>query len=93
MVWPEFGVLYRLLNIFHTHTRTHTPPFPPPPTHNFNTEMRPQWFEHPDIPFPTMWPDDHLWFPYLLSKRYFDAFFKFEGHDKILEYTITEKHH
>ena len=57
------------------------------------TEMCPQWFEHTDIPFPSMWPDDHLWFPYLLSKRYFDAFFKFEGHDKILEYTITEKHH
>ena len=62
-------------------------------THSHTIEMRPQWFEHTDIPFPSMWPDDHLWFPYLLSKRYFDAFFKFEGHDKILEYTITEKHH
>ena len=53
--------------------------------------MRPQWFEHSDIPFESMWPDDPLWFPLLLSKRYFDGYFKFEGHDKILEYTLTEK--
>jgi len=53
--------------------------------------MCPQWFKHSDIPFPSMWPDDHLWFPHLLGKRYFDGFFKLEGHDKILEYTITEK--
>lgn len=60
-------------------------------SHTYPSEMCPQWFKHSDIPFPSMWPDDHLWFPHLLGKRYFDGFFKLEGHDKILEYTITEK--
>ena len=52
--------------------------------------MRPEWFAHDGIPFKTMWPDDILWFPYLLNKRYFDAYFKFEGHNKVLEQKITE---
>ncbi len=62
-----------------------------PHTHTHPLEMRPQWFKHVDIPYDDMWPDDILWFPYLLGKKYFDAFVKFEGHDTILDYTITEK--
>lgn len=53
--------------------------------------MRPQWFKFADIPFSSMWPDDHLWFDRLLNKKYFNAYFKFEGHDKILDYSITDK--
>lgn len=56
-----------------------------------NAEMCPQWFQHGDIPFEAMWPDDILWFPHLMGRKYFDAFVKFEGHDKILDYTITER--
>ena len=52
--------------------------------------MRPQWFNVTDIPFQSMWPDDSLWYPHLLNKRYFNAYFKFEGLDKVLSHTITE---
>ncbi|XP_071488385.1 oxidized purine nucleoside triphosphate hydrolase-like [Diadema antillarum] len=53
-------------------------------------EMRPQWFEVDAIPFQSMWPDDHLWFPMMLQGSKFKGYFKFEGHDKILDYTLDE---
>ena len=53
-------------------------------------EMRPQWFDVTEVPFHSMWPDDYLWYPYLLNKKYFNAYFKFEGLDKVLNHTITE---
>ncbi|KAL5473993.1 hypothetical protein EMCRGX_G028563 [Ephydatia muelleri] len=53
-------------------------------------EMRPQWFNVMEIPFQSMWPDDSMWFPFLLSKRYFNGYFKYEGHNTILNHTITE---
>uniref|UniRef100_A0A8D0BPK8 Oxidized purine nucleoside triphosphate hydrolase n=1 Tax=Salvator merianae TaxID=96440 RepID=A0A8D0BPK8_SALMN len=53
-------------------------------------EMRPQWFELDRIPFKTMWPDDHYWFPLLLQKKLFRGYFKFQGQDTILEYTLQE---
>lgn len=54
-------------------------------------EMQPRWFNHEDIPFDEMWPDDILWYPLLLTQKYFDGYFLFEGHTKLLQYTITEK--
>ncbi|CAB3978054.1 7,8-dihydro-8-oxoguanine triphosphatase [Paramuricea clavata] len=53
-------------------------------------EMRPQWFQTDQIPFPDMWPDDDLWFPMLLNNEKFEGYFKFEGHDKILDYTLKK---
>ncbi|XP_063284996.1 oxidized purine nucleoside triphosphate hydrolase isoform X2 [Pelobates fuscus] len=53
-------------------------------------EMRPQWFDLEKIPFDGMWPDDIYWFPLLLQKKKFLGYFKFEGHDKILNYTLEE---
>ena len=53
-------------------------------------EMRPKWFNVKDIPFDTMWPDDHLWFPLFLSGTMFKGYFLFEGHDKILKYTLDK---
>ena len=55
------------------------------------TEMRPKWFLHEDVPYSVMWPDDILWYYKMLSKQYFDASFKFEGHDTVLDYTITDR--
>ena len=55
-----------------------------------HAEMKPQWFELGNVPFDQMWPDDRLWFPYLLSGRAFQAYFKFRGQDTILEHNITE---
>ena len=54
-------------------------------------EMRPQWFDHKDIPFDNMWVDDRIWFPYMLAGKKFDAFFTFQGHHTVLNYNITER--
>ena len=53
--------------------------------------MRPQWFEFSEVPYDSMWPDDHLWYPYLLRNKYFDAFFKFKGHHIVLDHCIKER--
>uniref|UniRef100_V9LD01 Oxidized purine nucleoside triphosphate hydrolase n=1 Tax=Callorhinchus milii TaxID=7868 RepID=V9LD01_CALMI len=53
-------------------------------------EMRPQWFDLDAIPFDRMWPDDIYWFPLLLQKKKFQGYFKFQGHDTILDYTLQE---
>lgn len=55
-----------------------------------SSEMRPQWFNVNDIPFDTMWPDDHLWFPLFLNGTKFKGYFLFEGHDKILKQTLDK---
>lgn len=59
-------------------------------TLSYPTEMRPQWFRTDQIPFSQMWPDDHFWFPMLLNNEKFEGYFKFEGHNKILDYSITK---
>ncbi|XP_059933965.1 oxidized purine nucleoside triphosphate hydrolase isoform X1 [Mesoplodon densirostris] len=53
-------------------------------------EMRPQWFQLDQIPFADMWPDDSYWFPLLLQKKKFHGYFKFQGHDTILDYKLRE---
>ncbi|KAJ1096344.1 hypothetical protein NDU88_001487 [Pleurodeles waltl] len=53
-------------------------------------EMRPQWFALDNIPFVQMWPDDVYWFPIMLQKKKFLGYFKFQGHDTILDYTLKE---
>ncbi|XP_048186312.1 oxidized purine nucleoside triphosphate hydrolase [Perognathus longimembris pacificus] len=53
-------------------------------------EMRPQWFHQDQIPFHDMWPDDSYWFPLLLQRKKFCGYFKFQGQDTILEYSLRE---
>lgn len=53
-------------------------------------EMRPQWFNLDQVPFKNMWPDDIYWFPLLLQKKRFHGYFKFQGQDTILDYTLKE---
>ncbi|XP_061455450.1 oxidized purine nucleoside triphosphate hydrolase isoform X1 [Rhineura floridana] len=53
-------------------------------------EMRPQWFELDQVPFKNMWPDNIYWFPLLLQKKKFLGYFKSQGQDTILEYTLKE---
>lgn len=36
-------------------------------------EMSPCWYSEDAIPFEKMWPDDPLWFPYLLNNKKFVA--------------------
>ncbi|XP_074062936.1 oxidized purine nucleoside triphosphate hydrolase [Macrotis lagotis] len=53
-------------------------------------EMSPQWFQLEQVPFSDMWPDDRLWFPLMLQKKKFHGYFKFQGQDTILDYTLNE---
>ncbi|MBN3305148.1 oxidized purine nucleoside triphosphate hydrolase [Amia ocellicauda] len=53
-------------------------------------EMRPQWFDWDKIPFERMWADDVFWFPLMLQKKKFRGYFKFQGHDVILEQQLDE---
>ncbi|XP_054107165.1 oxidized purine nucleoside triphosphate hydrolase isoform X1 [Callithrix jacchus] len=53
-------------------------------------EMFPHWFQLDQIPFKDMWPDDSYWFPFLLQKKKFHGYFKFQGQDTILDYTLQE---
>lgn len=32
-------------------------------------EMRPQWFDRPDIPYDQMWPADRIWLPEVLKGK------------------------
>ena len=57
----------------------------PPPL----SEMRPQWFQHSEIPYDHMWPDDYMWYPHMLDRKYFDAYFLFEGYDRVLKSELT----
>ena len=33
----------------------------------------------------SMWADDERWYPTMLADKRFEAYYLFEGHDKILE--------
>lgn len=56
---------------------------------HFNfSEMRPKWFPISEVPFNDMWPDDILWFPFLLKGQKFQGYFKFKGHSEILDYSL-----
>ncbi|CDQ64067.1 unnamed protein product [Oncorhynchus mykiss] len=52
-------------------------------------EMRPQWFDSDKIPFGQMWVDDILWFPLMLQNKFF-GYFKFQGHDLIIDHKLEE---
>ncbi|CAG5122027.1 unnamed protein product [Candidula unifasciata] len=53
-------------------------------------EMRPRWYSEESIPFSQMWPDDRLWFPYMLKDRQFEGYFLFKGMDIILNHWLKE---
>ncbi|CAK1546900.1 unnamed protein product [Leptosia nina] len=55
-------------------------------------EMRPRWFNIDALPFEEMWPDDRIWFPYMLNSKLFFAQFHYKGFDSILKYNIVELH-
>lgn len=53
-------------------------------------EMKPQWFDLDKIPYSEMWADDVFWFPLMLQKKKFFGYFKFQGHNVILEQKLNE---
>ncbi|XP_050432317.1 uncharacterized protein LOC126840533 isoform X2 [Adelges cooleyi] len=51
-------------------------------------EMAPKWFKIKDTPYDTMWADHKFWYPMLLKKIPFKAYFKYQGYETILDYNI-----
>jgi 8-oxo-dGTP diphosphatase/2-hydroxy-dATP diphosphatase len=48
------------------------------------------WYNHEDIPYKDMWPDDILWFPLMLQSKQFYGYFKFQGMNDIVDYKLKE---
>lgn len=53
-------------------------------------EMKPQWYEKNKLPFESMWPDDPLWVPLVLSGKKVKAEFLFGENDSILDHNVIE---
>lgn len=53
-------------------------------------EMKPVWFNISDIPLAQMWPDNAIWFPYLLQDKFFVGKFIYNADDNIVEYNINQ---
>ncbi|XP_004927205.1 oxidized purine nucleoside triphosphate hydrolase [Bombyx mori] len=53
-------------------------------------EMLPKWFPCNNIPFDNMWPDDRIWFPYMLKGQLFYGRFHYKDLNTILNYHIEE---
>ncbi|KAL7304931.1 hypothetical protein TKK_0002729 [Trichogramma kaykai] len=51
-------------------------------------EMRPQWFNLKHIPYEKMWPDDEIWFPYMLRDEPFKGYFLYRGIDLIVKHRL-----
>lgn len=52
--------------------------------------MRPVWYKINEIPYETMWIDDAIWLPIILSDKNINGFFLLEGETTILDYTLSE---
>lgn len=53
-------------------------------------EMAPKWFDLDKVPFEDMWPDDKIWFPYMLQNKLFYGKFHYKGFDTILSYNMEQ---
>lgn len=53
-------------------------------------EMLPKWYKKDQIPFDSMWPDDKLWLPKILSGSKLKAEFMFGENDDLLDSNINE---
>lgn len=53
-------------------------------------EMHPTWFDMDKIPYHQMWPDDIMWHGLVFTRQKFEAYFLFEGDDKILSHKIKK---
>ena len=51
-------------------------------------EMKPQWFGFKDIPYDSMWDDDKIWLPHVLSGKKLEADFIFGDEEKIASHNI-----
>lgn len=51
-------------------------------------EMRPQWYPESSLPFESMWEDDAIWLPRVLSGEYVEATFHFDALGKLAKQTL-----
>ncbi|KUF87475.1 hypothetical protein AM588_10001489 [Phytophthora nicotianae] len=55
-------------------------------------EMKPQWYDITDIPFKSMWADDHFWLPHVLSGKSVQGHFHFAAdEDTLLDHNLEVK--
>lgn len=52
-------------------------------------EMAPKWFSLDNIPYESMWADDIIWLPEVLSGKYVNASFYFDEDGKIEKHEMT----
>lgn len=51
-------------------------------------EMAPQWFKKSEIPYESMWEDDHLWLPKVLDGKFVTGRFNFDGKQKLIKHEL-----
>lgn len=52
-------------------------------------EMKPQWYDVTEIPFESMWADDHYWLPHVLSGKSVQGHFHFAAdEDTLLDHKL-----
>jgi 8-oxo-dGTP pyrophosphatase MutT (NUDIX family) len=54
-------------------------------------EMAPKWYRKDALPLESMWPDDSLWLPNVISGKFVEAMFLFGKDDKIMDHLVLEK--
>jgi len=53
-------------------------------------EMAPKWFQESEIPFDSMWVDDVEWYPHMLQREKFRAYYTFADHATLMEKFIQK---
>lgn len=48
-------------------------------------EMAPKWYSKSELPFASMWPDDKIWLPKVISGQFVNAIFLFGKGDAIID--------
>jgi 8-oxo-dGTP pyrophosphatase MutT (NUDIX family) len=54
-------------------------------------EMAPKWHRKDSLPFASMWPDDPLWLPNVISGSFVEALFLFGEGDRLMDHLVLEK--
>lgn len=49
--------------------------------------MRPEWFDTKDIPYSSMWSDDHYWLPKLINGETVEFDFTFDSKGEVVDFT------
>jgi 8-oxo-dGTP diphosphatase/2-hydroxy-dATP diphosphatase len=52
-------------------------------------EMAPHWYAYGDVPYDSMWADDRIWLPRVLSGERLDGVFFFTDAETIIQQAIT----